>query len=65
MVEQHGIDPRRREDVLLEEKVWVNRTKDQIKDAPEYDDTMRGDAGYRSSLVGYYGAGGAGYSDWE
>ncbi len=48
-----------------DEKVWVNRTKDQIKDAPEYDDKMRGDAGYRSSLGSYYGAGGAGYRDWD
>ena len=48
-----------------EEKVWVNRTKDQIKDAPEYDDMMRGDPSYRSSLGGYYGAGGAGYRDWD
>ena len=46
-----------------EEKVWVNRTKDQIKSAPEYDDEMYNDMSYRNSLGSYYGAGGAGYRD--
>ena len=46
-----------------EEKVWVNRTKDQIKSAPEYEDEMYEDMSYRSSLGSYYGAGGAGYRD--
>ena len=44
-----------------EEKIFVNRTKEQIKNAPEYDDTMHSDSGYRDQLGGYYGAGGAGY----
>ena len=47
-----------------EEKVWVNRTKDQIKSAPEYDDMMETDPEYRNSLGGYYGPGGTGYRDW-
>ena len=46
-----------------EEKVWVNRTKEQIKAAPEYEDEMYDDTTYRSSLGSYYGAGGAGYRD--
>lgn len=48
-----------------EEKVWVNRTKDQIKDAPEYDEPVREDSGYRTQLGGYYGVGGLGYRDWD
>ena len=47
-----------------EEKVWVNRTKDQIKNAPEYDDTLYDDEAYRGELAGYYGPGGRGYRDW-
>ncbi|MDJ0385971.1 PRC-barrel domain-containing protein [Streptomyces sp. G-G2] len=39
-----------------EEKILVNRTKEQIKNAPEYDkDKHRGDAAYRSQLGTYYG----------
>ena len=48
-----------------EEKVWVNRDKAQIKDAPEYDDSMNRDSGYRDDLGTYYGAGGQGYRDWD
>jgi hypothetical protein len=50
------------------ETVFVNRTKDQIKNAPEYDeekhrsdDTYR--ESYRNDLGSYYGRGGAGYRD--
>ena len=49
------------------ETVFVNRTKDQIKDAPEYDeDTYRDETSrnsYRDQLGSYYGSGGAGYRD--
>jgi hypothetical protein len=50
------------------ETVFVNRTKDQIKNAPEYDeDKSRNDEAYReryrNDLGGYYGRGGAGYRD--
>ena len=45
-----------------EEKVWVDRTKDQIKSAPEYDETLLTDAGYRDELGTYYGRGGRGYA---
>ena len=50
------------------ETVFVNRTKDQIKNAPEYDDDkIRGDESYReryrSDLGSYYGSGGPGYRE--
>ncbi|MBM7081458.1 PRC-barrel domain-containing protein [Micromonospora sp. WMMD734] len=35
-------------------KVHVDRTRDQIKAAPEYDETSHGDAAYRDKLGGYY-----------
>jgi len=46
-----------------DEKVFVNRTKDQIKNAPEFDDSMIKDEGYRGRLGSYYGPGGEGYRD--
>ena len=46
-----------------EEKVYANRTKDQIKNAPEFDDNMIKDEGYRGRLGSYYGPGGQGYRD--
>jgi hypothetical protein len=45
------------------ETVFVGRTKDQIKNAPEFDEDRLGDDSYRSSLGSYYGPGGAGYAD--
>lgn len=50
------------------ETLFVNRTKDQIKNAPEYDeDKSRNDEAYREryrdDLGGYYSRGGAGYRD--
>ncbi|MCP3822244.1 PRC-barrel domain-containing protein [Streptomyces sp. A3M-1-3] len=40
-----------------EEKIYVNRTKDEIKDAPEFDkDKHIGDAGYHDQIGGYYGS---------
>ena len=47
------------------EKVFVNRTKDEIKNAPEFDDSMRNDETYRTELGTYYGQGGRGYRDWN
>jgi hypothetical protein len=39
-----------------EERIYVDRTKEQIKNAPEFDkDKHTGDAGYREELGGYYG----------
>ena len=36
-------------------KVYVDRTKDQIKDAPEYEDDTGTNDDYRARLGGYYG----------
>ena len=47
------------------ETVFVNRTKEQIKDAPEFDETSYRDDAYRTSLGGYYGPGGSGYRDYD
>ena len=46
------------------ESVFVNRTKDQIKNAPEFDDSMRNDENYRTELGTYYGRG-RGFRDWD
>ena len=48
-----------------DEKVFVNRTKDQIKDAPEYDESRDRDETYRGELGSYYGEGGRGYTAWD
>jgi hypothetical protein len=48
-----------------EENVYVNRTKDEIKNAPEFDESRYRDPAYRNELGGYYGQGGAGYRDWS
>ncbi|MCM0677202.1 PRC-barrel domain-containing protein [Micromonospora phytophila] len=37
-----------------ERKVYVDRSKDQIKAAPEYDETADRDPAYRDKLGGYY-----------
>jgi hypothetical protein len=48
---------------LENEKVFVHRTKDEIKSAPELDlDTYR-DTDYRDEVGSYYGQGGAGWRD--
>jgi hypothetical protein len=48
---------------LDSETVFVNRTKDQIKNAPEFDQKRYRDQGYRNELGRYYDRGGAGYSE--
>jgi hypothetical protein len=45
------------------ETVFVNRTKDQIKNAPEFDEKRYRESEYRTELGGYYGAGGRGYNE--
>lgn len=42
-------------------RVFVQRTKDEIKNAPEFDEHAYRDSGYRDRLGTYYGPGGAGY----
>jgi hypothetical protein len=44
-----------------DETIFVDRTKDQIKNAPEFDDSLTRDEEYRGRLGSYYGPGGAGY----
>ena len=44
-----------------DEKVFVNRMKDAIKNAPEFDEDRYVDEAYRDELGTYYGPGGAGY----
>ena len=48
---------------LDSETVFVNRTKEQIKNAPEFDESRYEDDAYRSELGSYYGPGGVGYRD--
>jgi hypothetical protein len=48
-----------------DEKIFVNRTKDEIKNAPEFDDSLFADDQYRDRLGDYYGPGGAAYRDTD
>jgi hypothetical protein len=43
---------------LDSETVFVNRTKDAIKNAPEFDETTYRDEAYRSQVGGYYSGSG-------
>jgi hypothetical protein len=46
---------------LDEQKIYVNRTKDEIKNAPEFDQASYRDETYRGEVGSYYGESGAGY----
>jgi hypothetical protein len=48
-----------------QEIVYVNRTKEQIKNAPEFDESLTADSTYRNRLGSYYGPDGQGYRDAE
>src|SRR5918994_1493516 len=48
-----------------EQRLFVNRTKDEIKNAPEFDDSMLSDEVYRGRLGSYYGPGGMAHRDWD
>ena len=48
-----------------DEKIFVNRNKDEIKDAPEFNETLSEDEAYRGELGSYYGEGGRGYRSWD
>jgi hypothetical protein len=39
------------------ETIYVNRAKDEIKDAPEFDESSYADEAYRTEIGGYYGRG--------
>lgn len=45
-----------------DEKVYLSRTKDQIKDSPEFDESTYTDPSYRSEVGSYYGPEGRGYN---
>jgi hypothetical protein len=47
-----------------DERVFVHRTKDEIENAPEFDESRFSDAGYHSEVGTYYGEGGPGYRGW-
>ena len=47
-----------------DEKVYVHRTKDQIKNAPEYDESLANDSAYRDNVGSYYGTG-SGYRSFD
>jgi hypothetical protein len=45
-------------------RVFVNRTKDEIQNAPEFDETRYRDATYQTDIGSYYSEGGRGYRAW-
>ena len=47
-----------------DERVHVHRTKDEIENAPEFDESRFSDEGYHSEVGTYYGEGGPGYRGW-
>jgi hypothetical protein len=46
------------------QRVYVHRTKDEIQNAPEFDEDRYTDDAYRTDLGTYYGEGGRGYRDF-
>jgi hypothetical protein len=48
---------------LDSETLFVSRTKDEIKNAPEFEEERYRDDAYRNEIGGYYGPGGQGYRD--
>ena len=46
-----------------DEVIYVSRMKEEIKNAPEFDEARYRDTEYRDEIGGYYGAGGPGYRD--
>jgi hypothetical protein len=49
---------------VSDERVYVNRMKDEIEKAPEFDEDRYRDEAYRADLGAYYGEGGRGYRGW-
>jgi hypothetical protein len=48
-----------------DEKILVSRTKDQIKNAPEFEESVAYDSSYRGRLGSYYDQHGGGRRDWD
>jgi hypothetical protein len=48
-----------------EQTVYANRTKEEIKNAPEFDESRYRDEPYREELGGYYGPSGPGNRDYQ
>jgi hypothetical protein len=48
---------------MEDETISVRRTKDQIKDAPEMDESTFRSEAYRSQVGNYYGLGGRGFNE--
>ena len=46
-----------------DETIYVNRTKDQVKDAPEFDESTYREDAYRTEVGSYYGPEGRGYTE--
>jgi hypothetical protein len=46
-----------------DETIYVNRTKDHLKDAPEFDESTYRDVAYRTEVGSYYGPEGRGYAE--
>lgn len=46
------------------QRVHVHRTKDEIQNAPEFDEDRYTDEAYQTDLGTYYGEGGRGYRDF-
>jgi hypothetical protein len=49
---------------VVDERVFVHRTKDEIENAPEFDESRFSDAGYHTEVGTYYGEGGPGHRAW-
>ena len=48
---------------MEDETIYVRRTKDQIKDAPEMNESTFRSEAYRSQVGDYYGLGGRGFNE--
>ena len=48
-----------------DKKIFVNRTKDEIKNAPPFDESLADDEKYRGQVGSYYGPGGSGWREWD
>ena len=49
----------------VENRIYVNRTKDEIKNAPEFNDSAFTNTAHRAELGRYYGQGGAEFREHE